>query len=147
MIVCMFSMALVPQLQGARHSHKGMCGKDVYVAVGNASSTDLTSRGAICFDVHRSFMKEVIRPFYLTLAEQYEDSRAGARPYMVKNYDDLNEMFWQRGCRSLEVVGLTQDAIRKKFTKTFVERQSWLVPMVSVDDRAPALLQENRREI
>ncbi|CAM9399100.1 unnamed protein product, partial [Hapterophycus canaliculatus] len=79
----------------------------------------------------RSYLKEVIQPSYLTLAEQYEDRKAGSRPYMVKNYDDFNETFWQRGCLSLDIVGLTQDALRRKFTKTFVERQSWLVPMVS----------------
>ncbi|CAN0471817.1 unnamed protein product, partial [Laminaria digitata] len=78
----------------------------------------------------RSYLKEVIRPCYLTLAEQNDNKRAGAEPYLVKNYDDFNETFWQRGCLGLDVVGLTQDALRKKFTKTFVERQSWLVPMV-----------------
>lgn len=79
---------------------------------------------------HRSYLKEVIQPAYLTLAEQYEDRRAGSKPYMAKNYDDFNETFWQRGCLSLDVVGLTQDALRRKFNKTFVERQSWLVPLV-----------------
>lgn len=71
-----------------------------------------------------------MRPCYLTLAEQYEDKSAGSHPYMVKNYDDFNETFWQRSCLGLDIVGLTQDAIRRKFNKTFVERQSWLVPMV-----------------
>lgn len=69
----------------------------------------------------------------MTLAEQYENPRAGVRPHLVKNYEDFNETFWQRSCLGLDVVGLTQDALRKKFTKTFVERQSWLVPLVRLD--------------
>lgn len=73
----------------------------------------------------------MVRPCYLTLAEQYEDRRAGAKPYMIKNYEDFNETFWQRSCLGLDIVGLTQDSIRKKFSKTFVERQSWLLPFVS----------------
>lgn len=66
----------------------------------------------------------------MTLSEQFEDRKSGSKPYLAKNYDDFNETFWQRGCLSLDIVGLTQDALRRKFTKTFVERQSWLVPMV-----------------
>ena len=81
----------------------------------------------------RSYLKEVIQPAYLTLSEQFEDRKAGSKPYLAKNYDDFNETFWQRGCLSLDIVGLTQDALRRKFTKTFVERQSWLVPMVRWD--------------
>lgn len=73
----------------------------------------------------------MIRPCYLTLSEQYEDRRSGAKPYLIKNYDDFNETFWQRSCLGLDVVDLTQGALRRKFTKTFVERQSWLLPLVS----------------
>lgn len=79
----------------------------------------------------RSYLAQVIKPCYLTLAEQYEDAGAGSKPYMIKNYDDFNETFWVRSCLKLDIVGLTQDALRRKFTKTFVERQSWLVPLVS----------------
>lgn len=79
----------------------------------------------------RSYLTEVIRPCYLVLAEQYEDRREGAKPYLVKNYDDFNETFWSRSCLSLDVVGLSQDALRRKYTKTYIERQSWLLPMVS----------------
>lgn len=83
-----------------------------------------------CVCCSRSYLTDVVRPCYLTLAEQYEDKSAGSHAYMVKNYDDFNETFWQRSCLGLDIVGLTQDAIRRKFNKTFVERQSWLVPMV-----------------
>lgn len=79
----------------------------------------------------RSYLTQVIKPCYLTLAEQYADAGAVAKPYLVKNYDDFNETFWARSCLNLDIVGLTQDALRRKFNKTFVERQSWLLPLVS----------------
>ncbi|CAM9989166.1 unnamed protein product, partial [Sphacelaria rigidula] len=78
----------------------------------------------------RSYLTQVVKPCYVVLSEQHEEARAGVKSYMIKNYDDFNETFWLRSCLNLDLVDLTQDALRSKYSKTFVERQSWLLPLV-----------------
>ncbi|CAM9327189.1 unnamed protein product, partial [Discosporangium mesarthrocarpum] len=42
-----------------------------------------------------SYLEQVIRPCYQTLADQYEESKGVDTAY-IKNYDDFNETFWSR---------------------------------------------------
>eukprot|EP00903_Cladosiphon_okamuranus_P007590 g7363.t1 len=78
-----------------------------------------------------SYLEEVIIPAYDLLHEQLAKIGHGVIDHSeVKNYDDFNEIFWQENCLDLNVNTMfAGKTLKKKFKKTFVERQSWLVPI------------------
>ncbi|CAM9689894.1 unnamed protein product, partial [Ectocarpus fasciculatus] len=78
-----------------------------------------------------SYLDEVITPAYSLLAEQLAKIGHGVIDHSsVRNYDDFNEIFWQEECLKLTVATMFEGkTLKKKFQKTFVERQSWLVPI------------------
>ncbi|CBJ30457.1 1,3-beta-glucan synthase, family GT48 [Ectocarpus siliculosus] len=78
-----------------------------------------------------SYLDEVITPAYSLLAEQLSKIGHGVIDHSsVRNYDDFNEIFWQEECLKLTIATMFEGkTLKKKFQKTFVERQSWLVPI------------------